>query len=101
MNATTTEAGTAHHAVVSRDQWTEARRALLEREKELTRLGDQIARERRALPWVRVEKDYVFDTPDGPRALADLFEARVTAADDGALYRDGVRQHTPPIQDYD
>jgi predicted dithiol-disulfide oxidoreductase (DUF899 family) len=62
------------HPVVSREQWLAARKALLAREKELTRLGDQIARERRALPWVRVEKTYLFDTPDGPRPLADLFD---------------------------
>ena len=52
------------------------RKALLAREKELTRLSDQIARERRALPWVRVEKNYVFATLEGPRTLADLFEGR-------------------------
>jgi predicted dithiol-disulfide oxidoreductase (DUF899 family) len=64
------------HAIVSRDQWLAARKALLEREKELTRLGDQVARERRALPWVRMEKNYLFDTPDGRRPLADLFDGR-------------------------
>ena len=64
------------HPVVSRDQWLTARRTLLAREKELTRLQDQVARERRALPWVRVEKDYLFDTLEGPRNLADLFEGR-------------------------
>jgi predicted dithiol-disulfide oxidoreductase (DUF899 family) len=61
---------------VTRDRWIEGRKKLLAREKELTRLRDQVARERRALPWVRVEKDYVFDTPEGPRRLADLFEGR-------------------------
>lgn len=64
------------HPVVSRDRWLAARRTLLAREKELTRLQDEIARERRALPWVRVEKDYVFDTLEGPRRLADLFDGR-------------------------
>ncbi len=49
---------------------------LLEREKELTRWNDQLAEERRALPWVRIEKDYLFDTPDGPRRLSDLFDGR-------------------------
>ncbi|MBO9648526.1 MAG: DUF899 domain-containing protein [Variovorax sp.] len=67
---------TANHAVVSRDRWIAERKALLAREKELTRMHDEIARERRALPWVRVEKRYVFDTPEGPRTLADLFEDR-------------------------
>jgi len=66
----------ADHPVASRDHWTRARKALLAHEKELTRLQDQIARERRALPWVRVDKDYRFDTPAGPRPLADLFEGR-------------------------
>lgn len=64
------------HAVVSRDDWLTARRELLVAEKELTRLRDKLARDRRALPWVRIDKDYVFDTPDGRRTLADLFEAR-------------------------
>ncbi len=76
MNTTITEVSTVNHPVVSRDQWVAERKALLAREKELTRLRDQIARERRALPWVRVEKNYVFDTPEGPRTLADLFEGR-------------------------
>jgi predicted dithiol-disulfide oxidoreductase (DUF899 family) len=64
------------HPVVPHPQWLDARRMLLAREKELTRLQDEIARERRALPWQRIDKPYVFDTPDGPRALADLFEGR-------------------------
>ena len=51
--------------VASRQHWLAEREQLLEREKELTRLGDQIARERRALPWVRMDKDYLFDTPPG------------------------------------
>ena len=67
---------TGNHRVVSRDQWLAARRALLAREKELTRLRDQIAHERRALPWVRVDKAYVFDAPEGRRTLADLFDGR-------------------------
>ncbi|KQV98399.1 thioredoxin family protein [Rhizobacter sp. Root1221] len=65
-----------NHPVVTRDRWLTDRQALLAREKELTRLGDQIARERRALPWVRIEKDYVFDGLAGPRTLADLFGGR-------------------------
>jgi len=64
------------HPVVSHDRWIAARKALLAREKELTHLRDDIARERRALPWARIEKDYVFDTPSGPRRLADLFAGR-------------------------
>jgi predicted dithiol-disulfide oxidoreductase (DUF899 family) len=64
------------HPVVSPDRWIAERKKLLAREKELTRLRDEIARERRALPWVRVEKSYVFDTPEGKRTLAELFEGR-------------------------
>ena len=66
----------AEHPVVSREQWRAARMALLAREKQLTRLQDEIARERRALPWVRVERDYVFDTLEGPRTLGELFDGR-------------------------
>ena len=62
--------------VVSHNQWLAQRRALLARERKLTHLRDQVARERRELPWVRVEKDYVFDASEGPRKLADLFEGR-------------------------
>jgi predicted dithiol-disulfide oxidoreductase (DUF899 family) len=64
------------HPIVTRAQWTTARQALLTREKELTQLHDRLAEARRALPWVRIEKDYVFDSPDGTRRLADLFEGR-------------------------
>jgi predicted dithiol-disulfide oxidoreductase (DUF899 family) len=76
MNTSISEMSTVIHPVVSRELWVAERGALLAREKELTRLADQIARERRALPWVRIEKDYVFDTPGGPRTLAELFEGR-------------------------
>ncbi|MCM5681404.1 DUF899 domain-containing protein [Schlegelella sp. S2-27] len=76
MNTATAQLDAADHPVVSRDRWIAERKALMAREKELTRLRDRIAEERRALPWVRLEKDYVFDTPDGPRALSELFEGR-------------------------
>ena len=59
--------------VVSRTEWTEARRRLLDEEKKLTRQRDALNAERRRLPMVRVEKDYVFTGPDGPAHLADLF----------------------------
>jgi predicted dithiol-disulfide oxidoreductase (DUF899 family) len=62
--------------VVSRAEWLAERQTLLAREKQLTRLHDQIARERRALGWVRVDKNYVFDAPEGRRTLAALFEGR-------------------------
>ena len=64
------------HAVVSREEWLAARRALLAREKEATRLRDKLNAERLALPWVKVEKNYVFDTPTGKKPLADLFDKR-------------------------
>ena len=70
------ERSTARHRIGTRDEWASARAELLVREKEHTRLGDELARQRRELPWVRVEKDYVLDTGDGPRALAGLFEGR-------------------------
>jgi predicted dithiol-disulfide oxidoreductase (DUF899 family) len=76
MNTTTTEVNTVNHPVVSMDRWIAERKALLAHEKELTHLRDQIARERRALPWVRIDKPYVFDAPEGTRTLADLFEGR-------------------------
>jgi uncharacterized protein DUF899 len=62
--------------IVSRDEWLVARKPHLAREKELTRLRDQVSAERRELPWVKVEKDYVFDGPDGKETLADLFDGR-------------------------
>ena len=67
---------TQNHRVVSRGEWLAERKKLLAHEKELTRLGDQVAHERRALPWVHIDKTYTFDTPLGRRALADLFNGR-------------------------
>lgn len=64
------------HAIGSRDAWLKARLDLLAAEKELTRRGDAIARQRQALPWVRVDKDYRFDTDTGAAALRDLFGGR-------------------------
>ena len=64
------------NAVVSRNDWLSARQDLLKAEKELTRLRDQLAERRLALPWVRIDRDYTFDTLDGPRSLADLFDGR-------------------------
>jgi len=66
----------ARHRIGTRREWAAAREDLLKREKEHTRLGDEIAQRRRALPWVRVEKDYRFDTDEGPRPLAELFDGR-------------------------
>jgi predicted dithiol-disulfide oxidoreductase (DUF899 family) len=64
------------HQIVTREQWTAAREQLLIQEKELTRLRDQVAARRRELPWVKVDKSYVFDGPDGRETLADLFAGR-------------------------
>jgi predicted dithiol-disulfide oxidoreductase (DUF899 family) len=62
--------------VVSRQEWLEARRALLATEKEETKLRDKIRAERQKLPWVKVDKTYMFDTPAGKKTLADLFDGR-------------------------
>ncbi len=64
------------HKIVSRDEWLAARKAHLKNEKALTRLRDLVAAERRALPWMKVEKHYLFDTPGGKKTLAGLFEGR-------------------------
>jgi predicted dithiol-disulfide oxidoreductase (DUF899 family) len=64
------------HKVVSPDQWLEARMQLLAKEKEFTRLRDQLAQQRRELPWERVDKEYLFDGPNGRETLAQLFENR-------------------------
>jgi predicted dithiol-disulfide oxidoreductase (DUF899 family) len=61
------------HRIVSRDDWLVARKAHLVREKELTHLRDQVSAERRELPWVKVDKDYVFDGPAGKQSLTQLF----------------------------
>jgi predicted dithiol-disulfide oxidoreductase (DUF899 family) len=65
-----------HPKVVSRAEWLAARRDHLKREKELTRAVDELHRQRRALPWMKVEKWYVFDGPNGQETLADLFRGR-------------------------
>ena len=64
------------HAIATREAWLAAREELLKREKEHTRLGDEIAQLRRNLPWVRLEKNYRFDTDDGEKSLVDLFDER-------------------------
>ena len=64
------------HPIATQEEWDAARGKLLIREKEHTRLGDELAQERRQLPWVRVEKDYRFDTENGEKSLAELFDGR-------------------------
>src|SRR5881394_2028866 len=66
----------SHPEVVSEAEWLVARKDLLTREKEFTRQRDAVSRDRRELPWVKVEKEYIFDGPDGKETLADLFEDR-------------------------
>lgn len=64
------------HKIASREEWLAVRKALLVKEKELTRLREKLSAERRALPWVKVEKNYVFDTPEGKKTLVELFDGR-------------------------
>jgi predicted dithiol-disulfide oxidoreductase (DUF899 family) len=64
------------HKVVSREEWQAARDELLRREKEHTRMADELAHQRRELPWVAIEKEYRFDADDGTRTLAELFDGR-------------------------
>jgi predicted dithiol-disulfide oxidoreductase (DUF899 family) len=64
------------HMVVGREEWQAARDELLQREKEHTRAADELARQRRALPWVVIDKEYRFDAEDGTRTLAELFDGR-------------------------
>ena len=78
MNTKTSEGikSISDHPIVSREEWVKARKELLKEEKEFTRLRDRLSQERRDLPWVRVEKEYIFDSPKGKETLADLFEER-------------------------
>ncbi len=64
------------HEIASREEWQVAREELLAREKEHTRIGDELARQRRELPWVRIDKEYRFETDEGTRTLEELFDGR-------------------------
>ena len=64
------------HKVVSQEEWIAARKELLEAEKALTRRSDELARRRQELPWLRVDKEYRFETDEGSASLADLFRGR-------------------------
>lgn len=77
--------------IVPPDAWEAARQALLVKEKAHTRAGDALAAERRRMPWMRVEKDYVFETATGPASLADLFEGRRQLIVYRAFFDPGVR----------
>ncbi len=72
----TTTTGVHPHKIVSHAEWIEARRQFLAKEKEFTRLRDQLSRQRRELPWERIEKQYAFEGPRGKETLADLFDSR-------------------------
>ncbi len=71
-----TFAGVKEHKVVTQKEWLAARKRLLAKEKKFSKVRDQLNRERRALPWVKVEKEYVFDSPEGKMTLADLFDGK-------------------------
>jgi len=86
---------TESHRIVSRDEWIAERKALLAREKELTRLRDRIAAERRALPWVRIDKNYLFEAPEGRRTLADLFDGRRQLLVQHFMFAPGWEQGCP------
>lgn len=83
------------HTVVSHDDWLAARRDLLKAEKDLTHLRDTVAQQRLALPWTRVDRDYTFDTPDGPRGLADLFGGRSQLLMQHFMFAPGWKQGCP------
>src|SRR5688500_15540282 len=76
LNSNRKETTVTKQNVVTREKWLEARVAHLAKEKELTRLREELSRQRREMPWVKVEKNYVFDGSDGKVALADLFDGR-------------------------
>ena len=76
MAMITTFTGTKDHKVVSHAKWIAARKALLVKEKKFSRLRDELGRQRRALPWEKVETNYVFDGPAGKETLADLFDGK-------------------------
>lgn len=83
------------HDVVSLDEWLTARRDLLRAEKELTHRRDDVTRKRLALPWVRIDKDYVFDTTDGRRTLADLFDGRSQLLVQHFMFAPGSKEGCP------
>jgi len=83
------------HNIVTRGQWLEGRRDLIAPEKDLTQRSDQVARLRQNLPWVHVDRDYVFDAPKGRRTLADLFEGRRQLPVQHFMFAPGWEQGCP------
>ena len=86
---------TINHSVVSNDEWIAAGATLLAKEKELTRFRDEVSRLRRELPWVRVEKDYVFEGPNGKQSLSDLFEGKSQLIVYHFMYESGWEEGCP------
>jgi predicted dithiol-disulfide oxidoreductase (DUF899 family) len=76
MQKIKTTNGTENHRVASQEEWLAARIELLTAEKELTRRSDEVARQRQGLPWVKIDKEYSFDTDEGKASFADLFKGR-------------------------
>src|SRR5258707_6831833 len=76
MNATLQKTQVENPKVVSRAEWTEARKRLMSKEREVARLVDELNADLRMLPWVKIEKDYVFDGPSGKVTLSQLFDGR-------------------------
>jgi predicted dithiol-disulfide oxidoreductase (DUF899 family) len=93
------------HTILPREEWHAARAALLAREKEHTRLGDELAVQRRKLPWVALEKQYTLQTADGPRTLAELFDGRsqllIYQFMFGPSYRDGCPVNSSIADSFD
>src|SRR6184192_4684029 len=89
--------------VATREEWLHARKELLEAEKELTRRSDEVARRRQELPWVRIDKDYRFETDDGNASLKDLFRGRsqllVYTSCSEPIIRQAVRPARPLLMD--
>ncbi len=79
-----------HPQVVSSDEWEQARQEMLKKEKTFTHVRDDLAAQRRRMPWMKVEKDYVFESPDGRVDLADLFDGRRRLILYRAFYEPGV-----------
>ena len=85
------------HKVVSREEWAAAREELLDARRSTPGCGDELARQRRELPWVRVEKEYRFETDDGPRTLAELFDGRTQLLVYHFMFGPSVRGWLPDL----
>src|SRR5690349_1873267 len=81
--------------IVSRDRWLKARQAFLAKEKKFTRLREKLAEDRRKLPWVQVDKTYVFNGPDGRESLSDLFDGKSQLVVYHFMFGPGWKQGCP------